>query len=68
MTTTAPAQITADGVEPCFVCGLGPHEPTDLHSYCSMSEASAYFARQPVGGLPSMTFAETLDPREAVYE
>ena len=57
----------------CFVCGSGPHEPTDLHRYWSNAEAAAEAADQDrriaAGGpfWPSMTDVETLDPREAVY-
>lgn len=54
----------------CFICGNGPHEPTTTHVYWStldaFQEASALDARSG-GSYPSMTAAETLDPREAVY-
>jgi hypothetical protein len=58
----------------CFICGGGPHEPTELHRYWSNAEAEAEAAeidrKAAAGGgplWPSMTDVETLDPREAVY-
>lgn len=55
----------------CFICGKGPHRPVDdkhsKHSYWRTSDADSGFADQRGDGpLPSMTAAETLDPREAV--
>lgn len=49
----------------CYVCGQGRHAPTGLHSYVSNAEADKHFAGLPDGDIPSMTTAETLDPREA---
>jgi hypothetical protein len=34
-------------MDPCWVCGYGPHEPTELHVYTTEAEALAWFARQP---------------------
>lgn len=50
----------------CYVCGGGEHPPAELHTYWPNADAARYFDRQPAGALPSMTAAETLDPREAV--
>ena len=56
----------------CFVCGGGPHEPTDLHSFWSEADAWAEAVEHDrkviaAGGpaYPSMSATETLDPREA---
>ena len=58
----------------CFICGGAEHEPRELHSFWStrdaLGEAAAYDREAAKRGgaiLPSMTAAETLDPREAIY-
>lgn len=51
----------------CYICGGDKHEPTAEHAYWSNADADRHFAGEPVGSLPSMTAAETLDPREAIY-
>lgn len=53
--------------ERCFICGDGPHEPTPEHDYWALSAARAHHFGLPSGPEPSMTAAETLDPREAPY-
>jgi len=53
----------------CFVCGGEEHAPTELHAFWSTRDAMAEAARadaRTVAPLPSMSAAETLDPREAV--
>lgn len=42
MTTTTPIPE-----QPCWVCGHGPHSPTELHTYVTEHEAREWFARQP---------------------
>lgn len=64
---TCESPTPAPAPERCYVCGNGPHERVELHDYWPMSEAAAYFASEPQGSIPSMTAAETLDPREAVH-
>lgn len=36
-------------MEKCYVCGYGPHAPTDLHRYWSETDAAAEFAAEPQG-------------------
>ncbi len=61
--------MSTDPTTTCFVCGYGPHGPLELHSFWSVAdarrEADEYDARAAVA-YPSMTAAETLDPREAI--
>lgn len=52
--------------ENCYICGEPEHAPTDMHGFWSNADAWREFAAEPTGNLPSMTAAETLDPREAV--
>lgn len=61
--------MTAPHLAPsaCYICGLSEHPPTELHSFWSNAEADLFFAAQTEGQSPSMTAAETLDPREAVF-
>ncbi|MGH3783517.1 MAG: hypothetical protein ACRDRO_23580 [Pseudonocardiaceae bacterium] len=47
MTTTT---ITPE--QPCWICGHGPHAPTELHAYVTEREAREWFARQPRGSRP----------------
>lgn len=39
---------------PCWICGYGPHEPTDLHVYTTEAEAYAAIVGQPAGDYPPL--------------
>lgn len=58
----------------CFICGGPEHAPFELHSFWStrdaLGEAEEWdreAAKAGAASVPSMSAAETLDPREAVY-
>ena len=58
----------------CFICGGAEHAPTELHEFWStrdaLGEAAEHDRRVIAAGgpiYPSMTAAETLNPREAIY-
>lgn len=61
--TTQPADETLT----CYVCGSPEHAPTELHRFWPIADARREFAAEPSGPFPSMSAAETLDPREAIY-
>jgi hypothetical protein len=51
----------------CYICGEGVHARIDVHDFWSIADARREFSSQPEGPMPSMSAAETLDPREAVF-
>lgn len=67
LTPPAPvAAIAPRDPAACYICGRAEHEPDELHKFWSNAEAQRDFEGIPDGLMPSMTAAETLDPREAV--